>query len=111
MTDKYMEFLTMPIKNRPLTPLMIEALISRPFSRSFGQWPKKRQIHALMARDLVRKDSLASLSAPYRFRLTSLGIKIKKEILSITPLTREIVSGGPHQPSLKRKRATTQLGA
>ena len=103
----------MSTKNRPLTPLMIEAIISHPSHHSSGQWPKKRQIHALMARNLVKKNSLAS-SPPYRFWLTTLGIRIKAEILSITPLAREIVSGGPHQPPLRKKRVKSspraQLG-
>ena len=93
----------MPIKNRPLTPLMIEALISLLQSRTSGQWSHKRQIHALMARDLVKKNSITTLP-PYRFQLTRLGTRLKREILSLTPLAREIVSGGPHKTHSRAKR-------
>ena len=94
----------MPIKKRPLTPLMIEALTSYPSRQSSGQWAKKRQINALMARNLVKKNSLEALPDTYRFRLTTLGIRIKTEILSLTSLARDIVSGGPHKTYPRAKR-------
>ena len=93
----------MPTKNRPLTPLMIEALTSLPYSRTSGQWSHRRQIKALMVRNLVKKNAITT-PPPYRFQLTRLGTRIKQELLSITTLAMEILSGGPHETHPRRKR-------